>query len=75
MNEIKESKIEEQSYYYRTLYLIEALSLLDSVNKDRERHGRKSVDLDTCNHDHIKDYIDGKYQQLLQGIYAGESVF
>ena len=56
-----------QSYYYKVLYMIEGMSIVDNINKERVLYGREDVDVDSkMSHDVLREYVYGRYQQLQQ---------
>jgi hypothetical protein len=56
--------------------MIEGMSIVDNINKERVLYGREDVDVDSkMSHDVLREYVYGRYQQLQQELYSGKSIF
>lgn len=65
----------DDMYFYRAYYLLEALFMVEKRNDERVKYGRESVNIDSkMSHDMLDKYIHGKCQELAHNRAMGESI-
>jgi len=55
----------DDMYFYRTYYLLEAIFIVEKRNEEREKYGKEVVDIDSkLSHDMLDKYVHAKCHQL-----------